>query len=125
MKALFVGMVFLAAGTAEAWNCEHEKEVDQVLHLGGAQQLVIEAGAGELEISGDGKPGQVRVRGRVCVSQEDWLEQSELLVTEGARYAIRTELPELGDDCGASGRRPLRCQDGPASRPGMCCRRIR
>lgn len=105
MRVLIAGMIFLFSGTVMAWTCEYNKDIERVLDLGGVRELVIEAGAGELEISGDRKLSQVIVRGRVCVSQESWLEQSGLDVDVVSRYEIRTILPELEDDWSVAGRR--------------------
>jgi hypothetical protein len=98
-------MLFLFSGAAVAWNCEYDKKIERVLDLGGARELVIVAGAGELEVLGDRKLSQVIVRGRVCVSQEGWLEQSGLDVDEAAGNQIRTILPELEDDWSVAGQR--------------------
>ena len=95
MKKWFLVVAVLATGSAQAWACSYEKDIDVSLDLSGAEQLAIQAGAGDLRIRGLADTTEARVRGKVCASKEKWLEASEL-VTEGGTIArIATSLPDI------------------------------
>ncbi len=98
MKTPIALIALLAAGTAYGWDdCKYSKNVDVTLDVANSEQLAITARAGSLSIVG--KPGttEARARGKVCASEEEWLDESELL-TEGGRTArMDVSLPDLGD----------------------------
>jgi hypothetical protein len=87
--------ICLFSTSLQAWNCKYEKEIDQELVLDGAEVLTILAGAGDLEIEGDKDASVATIRGRVCVSEEDWLEESRVDMTQGKTSEIVVELPEI------------------------------
>ena len=95
MNKVFLLCVCLFSTSLQAWNCKFEKDIDQVLDLEGSEILTILAAAGDLEIKGDDDATVAAVRGKVCVSEKDWLEQSFVDVTPGSQAEIVVELPEI------------------------------
>jgi len=93
-KILFL-CVCLFSTSLQAWNCKYEKDIDQVLDLEGSEMLVVLAGAGDLEIKGDKEASAATIRGRVCVSDEDWLDESRIDTLKGRTAEIIVELPEI------------------------------
>ena len=81
MKKTVLFLAILAAPALQAWDCKFEKQIDQELDLGGSETLRVDAAAGDLEIRG-GSGDMAKIRGRVCVSEEEWLDESgvELLL---------------------------------------------
>ena len=97
MKNTLVLLAVLAAGSAQAWDCKFAKDIDVSLDLAGSEQLRVAAAAGDLEIVGHAGTTEARVRGKVCASEEEWLEQADL-ITEGGRDAsITVSLPDSGN----------------------------
>ena len=95
MNRLLILGICLFSTSLQAWNCKYEKEIDQELDLDGAEVLTILAGAGDLEIEGDDGASVATIRGRVCVSEEDWLDESRIDVAGGSNAEIVVELPEI------------------------------
>ena len=91
-KYLVLFTVFFAPAL-QAWNCDHEKSVDQVLDLSGSESLAVEAAAGDLEIRG-GSGSEAIIRGTVCVSEEEWLEEAYVIAEGGKNARISVELPD-------------------------------
>jgi hypothetical protein len=97
MKPYFLSLALLAAGSAQAWDCKFEREIDVTLDLTGSEQLAVLAAAGDLAISGHSGTTAARAKGRVCASEEEWLEAATI-VTEGGREArIAVALPDTGE----------------------------
>ncbi|MBT8055792.1 MAG: DUF4097 domain-containing protein [Gammaproteobacteria bacterium] len=92
MKKTVCIAALLLAPAAHAWDCAHEKVIDEVLDLSGSEQLEVQAAAGDLTIRGD-RGSEARIRGRVCVSDEDWLEQARIVTRGGTRAEIKVDLP--------------------------------
>lgn len=83
----------LIAPAAQAWNCEYEKQLDQVLDLSGSKEISVKALAGDLEIR-SGSGSEAIIRGKVCVSEEEWLDKAVVRTEGGKRAEIAVELPE-------------------------------
>ncbi len=83
----------LIAPAAQAWDCEYEKQLDQVLDLSGSEEVSVTALAGDLEIRSGGGSEAI-IRGKVCVSEEKWLEKAVVRTEGGKRAEIAVELPE-------------------------------
>jgi hypothetical protein len=94
MRKYLVLLATLAAGTAQAWDCKYEKELVVALDLAGSERLSILAGAGDLRVTGHSGTQQARARGKLCVSEEEWLEQAGLLAEGGRAASITVELPD-------------------------------
>lgn len=80
---------------AQADSCEFQKEIDESLDLSGSDSLSIAAAAGELDIRGTSGSDQARIRGRVCVSEEQWLDQSNVSMRSGRNAEIGVVLPDI------------------------------
>jgi len=93
MNKPFIWLALLAAGSAQAWDCEYEKQLDVTLNLAGSEQLSIAAAAGDLQITGHEGSTEARARGKVCASKEEWLEQSTLETEGGRNASIAVSLP--------------------------------
>jgi hypothetical protein len=103
MQRLLCLLAALAAGSAQAWDCKYEKELDVGLSLAGSDKLTVVAAAGDLEIVGHAGTSEARVRGRVCASTEEWLEQAELITEGGRNASITVSLPDSGNGWSWSG----------------------
>ena len=84
----------LATGSAQAWDCKYEKDIEATLDLSGSEQLTVAAAAGDLEIRGRADIAEARIRGKVCASEEEWLEQSEVVAEGGREASIAVALPD-------------------------------
>lgn len=105
MKNLIILSVCLLSPCLHAGNCEYEKRIDQTLDLSASSELVVNAGAGSLEVNGTKSGRLATIKGRVCVSQEDWLDQSVVTTHKGQRAEITVELPEADGDLSFVSRR--------------------
>lgn len=103
MKKSIVLFAFLMAPALQAWECEYEKSIDQELDLAGSETLSVLAAAGDLEIRG-GAVDVARVRGKVCVSDEDWLALSSIEVSGGRNAEIAVQLPDSENGWSWSGK---------------------
>ena len=50
MKSCILMVAVLATGSAQAWNCAHERNLDATLDLADAQTLTVRAAAGDLHL---------------------------------------------------------------------------
>ena len=93
MKKSLLLCAVLVSPSLFAWNCEHERRLDQVLDLSDSETLAVNAVAGDLEIRA-GSGDEAVIRGTVCVSKEEWLDDVRV-TTEGGRNAVITvEVPK-------------------------------
>lgn len=101
-----LGALLASIGSqAWAWDCGHEKAIDETLDLSGTSELAVRAAAGELKISGREGSTEARIRGRVCASEEEWLEQAGVATESGERAEIRVYLPDVGSSWSWTGGR--------------------
>lgn len=105
MKKYLVLLTMLAAGSAQAWECEYEKNLDVTLNLQDSEQLAVAAAAGDLKITGHAGTTEARVHGKVCASKEEWLEQAELLTEGGRKASITVNLPDSNEGWSLMGSR--------------------
>jgi DUF4097 and DUF4098 domain-containing protein YvlB len=96
-KFLLVILACLISTSLQAWNCKYEKIIKQELDLAGSEELIILAAAGDLEVEGARDVSTATIRGRVCVSEEEWLAESRVDVQEGRQAEIVVELPAIAD----------------------------
>lgn len=97
MRKFLVLLAVLAAGSAYAWDCKYEKNFDVSLDLADSEKLTIAAAAGDLEIVGHAGTTGARARGKVCASEQEWLEQAELITGDGRDASIMVSLPDSGN----------------------------
>jgi len=74
--------------------CKYEKDIDLTLDLSDSDMLAIAAGAGSLEITGVSGTDRAVIEGKVCVSKEEWLEESDVSIATGNRARISVDLPQ-------------------------------
>lgn len=98
MKPFLTTLVALSAlagaGPALAWNCAYEKNLEAALDLAGSERLAVAAAAGDLRITGHSDGDVAIVRGKVCASEEEWLDEAEIVTTGGASARIEVALPD-------------------------------
>ncbi len=94
MKRFLVLGLCLFSTSLLAWDCRYEKDIEQSLDLDGSETLSIRAAAGELEVRGDADATEASIRGRVCVSEEEWLDDARVETHGGRQAEIIVELPD-------------------------------
>ena len=94
MVVLVLLLLLLIASDVQA-DCEFERLLDESLDVSGSQSLAIAAGAGDLEIAGVSGSDEVRIRGKICVSEEHWLDEARLEISSGDRAEINVVLPDV------------------------------
>ena len=95
MKSAFLLGICLVSTGLQASDCEFEKNIDQTLDLSGSEQLTVLAAAGELGITGVKDSSSASIRGRVCVSEKEWLEQTQVRTRDGKQAEIVVDLPDF------------------------------
>lgn len=96
MRKYFLLLTILVAGGAHAWDCAYEKDIDITLDLAGSELLSVAAAAGDLTITGQAGTTAARVRGKLCVSEEEWLNEAEVHAASGRKASIAVSLPGTG-----------------------------
>lgn len=96
MRKYFLLLTILVAGGAHAWDCAYEKDIDITLDLAGSELLSVAAAAGDLTITGQAGTTAARVRGKLCVSEEEWLNEAEVHTESGRKASIAVSLPGTG-----------------------------
>lgn len=79
-------------------NAQSRCEYGDVIELSTAagEELLIVAGAGSLEVTGD-SGGDVRVTATLCASEEEWLRELDATLEHtGARMVLDTHYPDRG-----------------------------
>jgi hypothetical protein len=84
----------LATGSAQAWNCAHERNLDATLDLADAQTLTVRAAAGDLVVNGRAGLSEARIRGKLCASNEEWLDEARIDTVGGRDAEISVALPD-------------------------------
>lgn len=97
MKQLLLLSAVLSCASAQAWECKHERDIDQVLDLSGSSHLSVLAGAGDLEITGKNGLSEARVLGKVCASKVKLLDRAAVHTEGGANASVSVSLPEIED----------------------------
>ncbi len=91
---LVVLLLVVIAADVQA-ECEFERLLNESLDVSGSQSLAIAAAAGDLEIAGVSGSDEVRIKGRICVSEEHWLDEAGLETSTGDRAEITVVLPDV------------------------------
>ncbi len=94
MNRWIVVLLVLIAADAQA-ECKFERLLDQSLDVSGSQSLAIAAGAGDLEIAGVSGSDEVKISGKICVSEQQWLDEARLETSSGDRAEINVVLPDV------------------------------
>ena len=86
-------LIYQFSTEVSAGSCKFEKRIDKTLDVSKSEILAISAAAGDLAVTGVSGTGQVVIHGRVCASNDSWLEQSDVTTTTGKRATIDVNLP--------------------------------
>lgn len=79
-----------------AWDsCDNKRVIEESLDLSNTQLLQIQAGAGDLEITGVAGAQSAVVKATVCASKEEYAEESRLEIETGGTARIATVMPEI------------------------------
>lgn len=105
MKKILFLCVCLISTSLQAWNCKFEKNIDQTLDLESSEALLVLAAAGDLEVTGVSDSQVATIKGRVCVSREEWLDESRVETSGGRRAEIIVELPDTDGGWSLTGQR--------------------
>jgi DUF4097 and DUF4098 domain-containing protein YvlB len=103
MKTWFFSIALLISTGAQAFNCSYSKDIDQSLVVSGSGLVSISAGAGDLVITGVSGSGEAVIRGKVCVSDEEWLDQSRVDTVSGETAEINVILPKVDSSWSLTG----------------------
>ena len=87
-------LIALVSADALAWRCEYERTLDESLDVRRSDVLDVAAAAGDLDITGVSRSNEVSIRGRICVSDEDWLDKVRVGIREGDVAKIYVESPD-------------------------------
>jgi hypothetical protein len=93
MKKTVLLCALLASPSLMAWSCEYSKQIEENLDLSGSSQLTVNALAGDLEVRGV-KGDEAVIRGTICVSEEEWLDEAGVKASGGENAEITVELPD-------------------------------
>jgi len=105
MKKIMLLGACLISTSLQAWNCSYEKNIDQTLELVNSEKLSILAGAGDLEVIGVKDSTVASIKGRVCTSKEEWLDQSSVETQGGSHAEIIVQLPDTDGGWSLTGQR--------------------
>ena len=92
---LVLFLLLFVAADMQASDCEFERLIDQSLDVSDSQSLAIAAAAGDLEIVGVSGSNEVKIKGKICVSEEDWLDEARLETSSGDQAEISVVLPDV------------------------------
>lgn len=93
MKSYLLPLALLPF-SLQAYDCDYSKNIDQTLDLSNSEVLAVMAAAGDLRVRGVAGSSQAVIKGKVCASKEEWLDESHVNTTGGKRAEIRVELPD-------------------------------
>ena len=96
-------LLYQFSTAAEASDCKYEKTISLQLDLSNSESLSVDARAGDLEIEGIDGSKKAVIEGHVCVSKEDWLEASQIDISEGKHAKIAVNLPKESSGWSFSG----------------------
>lgn len=88
-------MIALVPLHGAADDCKFQREFELSLDLEDSESLVVIARAGTLTVTGAERAGEVRISGRACVSEEDWLDASGIESSGGNPARVEVVLPDV------------------------------
>lgn len=87
-------LLYQFSTSVHASDCKYEKKINLELNLSDSQSLSINALAGDLQIKGIKGSKQAIIEGRLCVSRQEWLDESRIELSTGKHAKIDTILPD-------------------------------
>ena len=103
MKSYFLPLVLLVPFSLQASDCKYSKDISQTLDLAGSTELAVMAVAGDLRVKGVSGSTQAVIKGKVCASKEEWMEESRVEASGGKRAQIGVVLPGVDSDWSLTG----------------------
>jgi len=88
-------LLFSFSSVALGGSCKFEKNIDLTLDLADSQTLSIYAAAGELDVSGVSGSDQAVIKGKVCASKEEWLEDSNITRMVASKRPLKSIYPAV------------------------------
>lgn len=107
MKRILLLLVGLVATSANAWECEHQRLIEETLDVADAHELAVIAAAGDLRINGREDRSDVAVRATVCASKQEWVDESSIDLQTGEAAQVAVVIPEIDWSLSWSGQRYL------------------
>jgi hypothetical protein len=113
MKKSAVLVVILVVATAfpavvRSDDCDYERKIAKTLDLSSSEALTIIAVAGTLTIKGNSGSDEAVIKGIVCASKEDWLDESDIEISDGDLAKIEAEVPDVDSGWSFIGKRYAR-----------------
>ncbi len=104
LLARLILLLLFPAG-AHAEDCKFDKKIDTTLDLSSSETLTVIAGAGRLSITGETGTDEAVIKGTVCASKEEWLDESSIETRVGDIAKIEVELPDIDSGWSFTGKR--------------------
>jgi len=98
VKNTFLALVLLLPFSLQASDCKFSKDINQELDLAGSEGLAVMAVAGDLRVQGVSGSTRAVIKGKVCASKEEWMEESRVEASGGKRAEISVVLPGTDGD---------------------------
>lgn len=98
MKNHLLSLVLFLPLSLQADDCKYSKEIDQTLDLANSEELVVIAVAGDLRVRGVSGSSKASIKGKVCASRQEWMDESRVEATGGKRAEILVVLPGSDSD---------------------------
>lgn len=105
MNKLFLLIALMAVGNVQAWSCKHERDIDLTLDLDDSERVAVIAAAGDLEITGRPDTDQAVVRGKVCASEAEWMDEANVIIEGGRHAEIAVTMPDTDSGWSLTGNR--------------------
>jgi hypothetical protein len=98
MKNYLLPLVLLLPFSLQASDCKYSKDIDQTLDLANSEELAVNAVAGDLRVRGVAGSTKAEIKGKVCASKQEWLDESRVEASGGERAEISVVLPDSDSD---------------------------
>jgi len=93
----WIALLALAPATALAWGdeCDFRAERAAAVDAGGVEKVVIQAGAGDLKVTGRANAAKIEARGTACAGSQAMLDAAQIVARrEGNVVYLETRLPQ-------------------------------
>lgn len=95
MRNIKIVVLFcLSTSLAFAGDCEYRRDINRNIEINGISKILVEAGAGSLEIKGESGRKDIQIQAELCASEEDVLAKMDVLSNVGSdQVRIETGFP--------------------------------
>jgi len=93
----WIALLALAPASALAWgdDCDFRAERSAAVDAGGAEKIVIRAGAGDLKVAGRTNAARIEARGTACAGSQALLDVTQVVARrEGNVVYLETKMPQ-------------------------------